>query len=277
MIPGSDNPLRAVVTWVCSFCLGACSILDDSTRRDDQQLQQLLVGMDQCLSTQAQATEQLQLQEQQLSQQGQQLQVLNGKLEQISRQASTPPLPVTTQNPNCEPQVEAPEKLLVGELEQVWLQNLQLLLPARIDTGAETASLDARNIELFERNSRRWVRFEILHPQTGEPLPVERKLTRMVVIMQSNSDQAERRPVIKMGITIGHISQTAEFTLSDRSHLDYQVLIGRNILMDVMVVDVSQKNIAPVATLPGSSPSPDTGPADVNGAVAEPVRDRVGQ
>ncbi len=277
MIPGGEYPLRVLITWVCALFLGSCSTLDDSTRRDEQQLQQLLVGMGQCLSAQALAAEQLRLQEQQLSQQGQQLQVVNGKLEQISRLGSTPPVPVTTQSPSCEAQTEAPEKLLVGELEQVWLQNLQLLLPARIDTGAETASLDARNIELFERNSRRWVRFEILHPQTGEPLPLERKLRRMVVIMQSNSDQAERRPVIKMGITIGHISQTAEFTLSDRSHLDYQVLIGRNILMDVMVVDVSQKNIAPVAALSGSSSTPDTGPADITGSVAESVSDRVGQ
>jgi hypothetical protein len=269
--------LRVVITWVCALCLGSCSVLDDSSRRDDQQLQQLLLGMDQCLSGQAQAAEQLRLQEQQLSQQGQQLQAVSDKLEQVNRQASSQPLPVAAPSTNCEAQVEAPEKLLVGELEQVWLQNLQLLLPARIDTGAETASLDARNIELFERNSQRWVRFEILHPQTAEPLPVERKLTRMVVILQSNSDQAERRPVIKMGITIGHISQTAEFTLSDRSHLDYQVLIGRNVLMDVMVVDVSQKHIAPVAPLSRSSPTTDKEPVEINPAVAEPVTDRVGQ
>ena len=91
------------------------------------------------------------------------------------------------------------------------------------------------------------MRFEIVHPDTAEPLLLERKLNRMVAIIQSNSDEAERRPVIKLGITIGHISQTAEFTLSNRSHLGYQVLIGRNILQDVMVVDVSQKNIAPYA------------------------------
>jgi hypothetical protein len=133
----------------------------------------------------------------------------------------------------------------VGQLEQVWLQNLQLALPARIDTGAETASLDARNIELYEREGQRWVRFEILHPDTGEPLLIERKLKRMVAIIQASTTEAERRPVIKLGVTIGTVSQTAEFTLSNRSHLDYQLLIGRNILQDVMVVDVSKKNIAP--------------------------------
>ena len=89
------------------------------------------------------------------------------------------------------------------------------------------------------------MRFEIFHPETGEAIQMERKLKRMVAIIQSNTTDSERRPVIKLGVTIGHISQTAEFTLSDRSHLDYQLLIGRNILQDVMVVDVSEKDIAP--------------------------------
>ena len=136
---------------------------------------------------------------------------------------------------------------MVGQREHVWLQDLQLALPARIDTGAETASLDAHNIELFERNSRNWVRFDIVHPETGEPLQLERKLKRHALILQANSSEPERRPVIKLGITIGSVSQTAEFTLSNRSHLDYQILVGRNILKDVMIVDVSQDNLAPHA------------------------------
>ena len=48
-----------------------------------------------------------------------------------------------------------------------------------------------------------------------------------------------------MGVVIGQNEQTAEFSLSDRSHTDYQVTLGRSILKDVMVVDVSKKNIAP--------------------------------
>ena len=139
---------------------------------------------------------------------------------------------------------------MVGQLEQVWLQDLQLALPARIDTGAETASLDARNIEMFERNSKNWVRFEIVHPETGEPLQLERRLKRTALILQAGSSEAERRPVIKLAITIGQISQSAEFTLSNRSHLDYQILVGRNILKDVMIVDVSKENLAPLPKQP---------------------------
>lgn len=215
--------------------LGACAGVGDPGVTDAH-MGKLVSGMDQCLSNQVQMAQQLQRQEQQLDKQQQQLAVLERN--------TTADDPRSEMVPACQSVGEAPDKLLVGQLEQLWLQDLQLTLGARIDTGAETSSLDARNIELFERNSRRWVRFEILHPESGEPIALERKLKRMVIIMQSNTAEPERRPVIKLGITIGHVSQTAEFTLSDRSHLDYQVLVGRNVLKDFMVVDVSRENIA---------------------------------
>jgi hypothetical protein len=66
-----------------------------------------------------------------------------------------------------------------------------------------------------------------------------------VGIVQSGASESKRRPVVKMGIIIGNNEQTAQFSLSNRSHMGYQALIGRSILKDVMVVDVSKKNIAP--------------------------------
>jgi hypothetical protein len=240
--------------------LGACSTAVPVEKVEDPRMGQLVAGMDKCLANQALVNEQLRSQAQQLDRQKSQLDIMT---EGLAVAGATPldgepgTVPVAEA---CAGTPESSPKLVVGQLEQVWLQNLQLALPARIDTGAETASLDARNIELFERDGRRWVRFEILHPDTGKPLLMERKLKRMVAIIQSNTAEAERRPVIKLGVTIGSISQTAEFTLSNRSHLDYQLLIGRNILQDVMVVDVSKKNIAPYVTPEPSAASGEVAP-----------------
>lgn len=141
-----------------------------------------------------------------------------------------------------------PEKLVVGRLEQVWVEGLQMALSARIDTGAETSSLDARNITEFERDGKSWVRFQMPHPNGGEPLTLERRKVREARILQSSSDEADRRPVIKLGVQMGSVRQLAEFTLSDRSHLDYPMLVGRNILQDVMLVDVSMTNNVPLPT-----------------------------
>lgn len=148
-----------------------------------------------------------------------------------------------------------PGKLVVGRRERVWVEELQIALPARIDTGAETASLDARNITHFERDGRPWVRFEIARPDSQDKIVLERKKIRDALILQSNSDQAERRPVIELGIRLGDVRQLAEFTLSDRSHLDYQMLVGRNILRDVMLVDVSAVNLVPMPEKPEVPPA----------------------
>ncbi|RLA48441.1 MAG: ATP-dependent zinc protease [Gammaproteobacteria bacterium] len=232
--------------------LAACGTVAPDEKVEDRRMEQLLVGMDRCLTNQTLVNEQLRSQERQLDQQKLQLDVMTEGL--AAPVDDIPPADA------CAGLTETYSKQVVGQWELVWLPNLQLALPARIDTGAETASLDARNIELFERDGRRWVRFEILHPDTGEPLLMERKLKRMVVIIQSNTAESERRPVIKLGVTIGSISQTAEFTLSNRNHLDYQLLIGRNILQDVMVVDVSKKNIAPYVTAQSSAGSGEIAP-----------------
>lgn len=220
-----------------------------STTDTLKQQQGLEASMEQCLASQTLSSEQLTAQQAQLGE-------MNATLSGIQKDISS--LEASSEAGNtqaaaiaCSPATPAavadntPAKLVVGQREQVWVEGLQLALPARVDTGAETASIDARNIELFERNGRRWVKFEILHPKTKEPISMERKLKRTVLITQANSSEPERRRVIKLAITVGHITQSAEFTLSDRSHLDYQVLIGRNVLQDVMVVDVSKQNAAP--------------------------------
>jgi hypothetical protein len=54
--------------------------------------------------------------------------------------------------------------------------------------------------------------------------------------------KAKTRIVIKTNISVGgkeYLGQT--FNLADRSHLKFQVLVGRNFLRDIAVVDVSGK------------------------------------
>lgn len=133
-------------------------------------------------------------------------------------------------------------KLVVGELENVYLPVPGVIFEARIDSGAQTSSLDATNIERFERDGERWVRFDIEDPKTKKPITLERKLSRNVRIIQASAEETERRPVIELPFMIGDHRQTAEFTLTDREQLTYSLLIGRNILRDVMLVDVGREH-----------------------------------
>lgn len=143
----------------------------------------------------------------------------------------------------------AGEKLVVGEVEMVRFDNLGFLMRARIDTGAETSSLDARNIRRFQRNGDNWIRFTITDPRSGEPLVVERPRSRRVRIIQAGGDDPDTRHVVELRVTLGNSTQTAEFTLADRTALEFPALIGRNVLRDLMMVDVSKMDAAPPAPL----------------------------
>ncbi len=146
-------------------------------------------------------------------------------------------------------------KLVVGEVEKFFLATPGLIFDARIDSGATTSSLHATNIQPFERDGEDWVRFEIAHPEAEEPIVLERPLSRRARIIQANSEEAERRPVVELPFVIGDHRQSAEFTLNDRGHLTYPVLIGRNVLRDVMLIDVGREH---VTQLPEGLKTPDS-------------------
>ncbi len=139
--------------------------------------------------------------------------------------------------------VMAADKMLVGELESVWIEPPGVKLTARIDTGASSSSLHADELIGFERDGDDWVRFNIV--VNNEAIPVEAAVSRYVRVIQQADAQGSRRPVVNLRIRLGDVQDTYEFTLADRSHLDYQVILGRNFLTDMAVVDVAQQFIQP--------------------------------
>lgn len=141
------------------------------------------------------------------------------------------------------------DKLLVGEIEKVRLYPPGHIFNARIDTGATTSSLDARDIETFERDGSTWVRFKIAPPGKAGLDEIEKPVVRHVRILQSISSDTDRRPVVKLQFQLGRINLVEEFTLVDRDHLNHQVLIGRNILKDLIIVDVAEKFIVPLPAM----------------------------
>lgn len=129
-------------------------------------------------------------------------------------------------------------KIIVGSTEHIVLSNEKVKYAARIDTGATSSSIDAREITRFERDGDRWVRFK-LYQNDQYVSEIERPIVRWVRIFQSDNQDGSRRPVVEMAYELGDFKDTAEFTLTDRSHLEFPVIIGRNIITDRMLVDVS--------------------------------------
>ncbi len=101
------------------------------------------------------------------------------------------------------------KRIIIGLLEQVVIKsrkgNRRVL--ARIDTGATKSSMDAKLAQELHLG------------------PVLR--TRLIKSAHGTS----RRPVISVLIRIAGKTIKEEFTLAERSHMKYTMLIGHNILL----------------------------------------------
>jgi hypothetical protein len=139
-----------------------------------------------------------------------------------------------------------PDSLRVlGSVETVTFELFNTSYDARIDTGAATSSLNATNIQEFERNGSTWVKFNLSTEQDkdAEPKWMEAPLIRYAKVRQSNMAKSEKRAVVELWITLGDIRQKAEFTLADRTHMSHPVLLGRSFIKDIAIVDVSKTYI----------------------------------
>ncbi|MFC5051395.1 RimK/LysX family protein [Rubritalea spongiae] len=130
---------------------------------------------------------------------------------------------------------------VLGEVEPIGVLDVDWYYSARIDTGATTSSIHAEKIEPFERDGVQWVRFELVNEESGKKEKLERKIERKVRIKE-HDDDSERRYVVKLHVYYGGENELLEFTLTDRSGYKYPLLVGRNLLRGIAVVDVSKKN-----------------------------------
>jgi hypothetical protein len=166
--------------------------------------------------------------------------------------------------------VRGPKKQVYGWIEDVLIDPAYALkLPAKLDTGADTTSLDARNIRRSRRDGEDYVRFVVTEPVSGQSVELEKPFVRAVRI-KAHGNAAARRVVVRMRICIGDRSRSVEVNLVDRAHYEYPLLLGRNALRDVAMIDPNLRrtrepscwNVAePWAAAPPAAPQESAGGA----------------
>ena len=133
----------------------------------------------------------------------------------------------------------------IGEKEWALVEPGNLVLEARIDTGAETSSIHAEDIKLIEKDGKRWIRFSLTDPATDEKVSLERRLHRRITVKQKTGEANEPRYVVRMWVTLGDTRTWLDVSLSDRDDFEFPLLLGRNKLVDNFVVDVSKHHTQP--------------------------------
>ena len=130
------------------------------------------------------------------------------------------------------------QKRVVGWKEHAALPDLKIKdVIAKIDTGANLASIDASEIKYSTKGGVKHVNFKVMKRnntvrKTSAPLAGFKR------IKSSNGD-VERRPYIKTTLLVDGIAKKIELTLTDRGPMDYTMLIGRKALGRRWVVNPS--------------------------------------
>ncbi|MGX1124074.1 retropepsin-like aspartic peptidase RloA2 [Pseudomonas sp. HLS-6 TE3448] len=136
--------------------------------------------------------------------------------------------------------VMAAEPTLYGRYEYIALPEIGETLKAKMDTGALTASLSAKDIERFQRDGEDWVRFR-LATKDSDGKVYEHKLARISKIKNRAEEEDDggegtdvtKRPVIDLEVCLGDTKRTVEVNLADRSSFNYPLLIGAKALREL--------------------------------------------
>lgn len=133
------------------------------------------------------------------------------------------------------------EKIILGWREWITLPELSKLpIKAKVDTGAKTSALHAKNIEIYYKQKQPWVSFELVPSiKLKNPIIIKHPLHDFRTIKNSTGHK-HNRPVIRTIIRIGMEEIDVELTLVNRSMMGYRMLLGRQVLKRKFLVNPSR-------------------------------------
>ncbi|WP_439557238.1 ATP-dependent zinc protease family protein [Dyadobacter sp.] len=133
---------------------------------------------------------------------------------------------------------------LIGETDIVDLPDLGWFnVPVRIDSGATTSAIHCSRVKLIKEGEQTRLQF-YLDKKKGAPQQSYIVDDYKETIIRNSSGKEEKRYVIKTGIRIFGKKIRTEFSLANRRKMQYPILLGRKLLRNRFIIDVSQKNLS---------------------------------
>lgn len=136
----------------------------------------------------------------------------------------------------------ADDDQVFGWVEKATLQPWDIEVKAKLDSGALTSSLDARDIEMFEQDDEEWVRFRLkLEDQASGDVfsdQIERPLYRELAVRGAGG--RDERPVVLLEVCMGDTIYEEQFSLRDREEMNYPLLLGRRTISHLGLLDVRE-------------------------------------
>lgn len=134
------------------------------------------------------------------------------------------------------------QKDVLGWIEKVKVFPGNLLLHAKLDTGADFCSLGTPDIQTFKKGGKRYARF-LVRNRAGEERKIVAEIVRTTKIKRINGNSS-KRVVVRLDVCIGSHHMEVDVNLVNRANFSYRMLIGRNFLAGNIVVDSSRTYVS---------------------------------
>ena len=134
-----------------------------------------------------------------------------------------------------------------GWLEKAIVMPVGATVKMKLDSGALTSSIDAKDIQVYKREGKSWVSFR-LHledKQTGADVYRDLELPVKRFVRLRGAGGEDRRPAVMLPVCIGDRVYKEEFTLRDRDDMLYPALLGRRTLKKLGLLDVAATFLVP--------------------------------
>lgn len=131
---------------------------------------------------------------------------------------------------------------ILGRSDRVDLPGLGLFnIQAKIDTGAFTSCLHCSRAEVVN-GQLEFVLLDEEHPEfTGMKFVFKEFSSREI---KNSFGVAAKRYIIHTSVKIFDEEISGEFSLGDRDAMRFPILLGRKILRDHFLIDVTKKNLS---------------------------------
>ena len=138
------------------------------------------------------------------------------------------------------------DKRVYGWVEKSTLEPWGVEVKAKLDSGALTSSLDARDIETFDKEGEEWVRFRLAltDEASGDAFEEQLELPLYRDVRVRGAGGRDERPVVLMKFCMGDTIYEEQFSLRDREEMNYPMLLGRRAIGDLGLLDVNSTYLA---------------------------------
>lgn len=130
----------------------------------------------------------------------------------------------------------------IGRTDKVDFPELGLVnIEVKIDSGAYTSAIHCEKINAFYKDDGHFVKFTVYNEEN----PIERVAKVFASKQVKNSfGQIEYRYTIKTPVILFEKSYLIELALTNRSSMKYPVLLGRKLLGQRFMIDVTKQNLS---------------------------------